>query len=84
MPNFRVPGIGFVGLGQMDPASQLVYSKAMGRAGGTRSARKRRSTTKANGTRKKKRTKSAARAARMVKGSAAAKRYMAKIRKLRK
>jgi len=81
-----VPSIGFVGLGQMDRASQLVYQKAMGARGGMRSAAKRRRNGKkkaaaANGSRKRRRSSTAKR---LVKGSAAAKRYMAKIRKKRK
>lgn len=85
----RVPGIGFIGLGQMDPASQLVFSKAFGtvrRNGGTR---KRRPSSRKRGTRKRRTRASAGASSRrrngkFVKGSAAAKRHMAKLRRMRK
>lgn len=89
MPNMRVPSIGFIGLGQMDPASQLVYSKAMGRTGGQRSARKRKRATtfkrprRVPGKAAKRHTRGKSNG-RLVKGSAAAKRRMAKLRRMRK
>lgn len=83
-----VPGIGYAGLGQTTRAAQLVFSRAMGgRARSTGSKRRRRRATaqssrgKRTATKKRRRS---SRAARLVKGSAAAKRYMAKIRKMRK
>lgn len=85
MPTPRVPGIGFIGLGQMDPANQLVFSQAFGRIGGKRSARKRR--TKAAAAPRRRRAKAKRRGrvnGRLKKGSAAAKRRMAKLRRMRK
>lgn len=82
-----VPPGGFAGFAQQTPATQQLFARA-GRKGGKRSAaaRKRRKTkakTKASPRRKRK-TARAKRPARLVKGSAAAKRYMASIRRKKK
>lgn len=84
-----VPGIGYAGLGQQNPANQLVFRKGMSRSGnGTRKRRSARVSVKrtpkkramkAHGTRRRR-----ANGKRLVKGSAAAKRRMAKIRKMRR
>lgn len=82
-----VPPNGFVGAGQQTMAAQLVGSRP-GATNGPR-RRKRKSSAKraparrrmAKASRKANRTK---RPARLVKGSAAAKRYMASIRRKRK
>jgi len=82
-----VPPGGFAGFAQQTPATQQLFARA-GKKGGKRSAatRKRRKTkgkVKASPRRKRK-TARAKRPARLVKGSAAAKRYMASIRRKRK
>ena len=76
-------------IGQMTPAAQLAVSQMNGgrraapkrrrRAAATAAPKRRRLLTKPRG-----RARSAARPARMVKGSAAAKRYMASLRKRRR
>lgn len=78
-----VPGIGYAGLGQQNPANQLVFRKGMGgRSGnGTRKRRTKKRAVKASGRR---RSTKRANGKRLVKGSAAAKRRMAKIRKMRR
>lgn len=83
--NIIVPPGGFAGFAQQTPATQALFQRA-GRKGGLRSARKRRSKAKTKTTRRKSVRKRAVRAkkARLVKGSAAAKRYMASIRRKRK
>jgi hypothetical protein len=82
-----VPPGGFAGFAQQTPATQQLFAKA-GRKGGKRSAatRKRRKTkAKAKASpRRKRKTARAKRPARLVKGSAAAKRYMASIRRKKK
>lgn len=80
-----IPPNGFAGQGQQTHANQLVPAAA----GMTRAPRKRRkksstrSSTRKRSTRKRS-TRKSKRPARLVKGSAAAKRYMAKIRRKRK
>lgn len=82
-----VPGLGYAGLGQMTRATQTLFSQAMrGRSTGARRARgtakkrpKKRAAKRASSKRSKR-----SKPARLVRGSAAAKRYMAKIRKMRK
>jgi hypothetical protein len=87
--NLIVPPGGFVAFGSQTPATQQLFAR-WGRIGGTRSAatRRRRKSKAAAPTRRRRRRSSSSsgkrRAARMVKGSAAARRYMAKIRKMRK
>jgi len=85
-----VPPGGFAGFAQQTPATQRLF-QAAGRVGGQRSAAKRRrkATAKraAPSTRRRKatgRVKARAGRARLVKGSAAAKRYMASIRRKRR
>lgn len=72
--------------GQMTPASQWELAKLNGRRGGLRSARRRRRKAKAAAPRRRRRRKTAGRArgGRLVKGSAAAKAYMARIRRKRR
>lgn len=79
------------GVGQMTPAQQHTLRKALGTArASTRGTRKRRAGGKKKRARaaapRKRRAKAAKRGGkkRLVKGSAAAKAYMAKIRKMRK
>lgn len=68
--------------GQQTAAARALASKRSGRIGGRRSAAKRR--RKAKVTRKTARRRTRSKSARLVKGSAAAKRYMASIRRKRK
>lgn len=77
--NYRLPG-GALSFANMNPAAQL------GLMGGMRSSAPRRRKAKATKAAKsRKRTKRAAsKPARLVKGSAAAKRYMASIRRKRR
>lgn len=79
-----VPPGGFAGFAQQTAATQAMFQRA-GRKGGKKSARRRKAKAKA-APRKRARRKTAngKRPARLVKGSAAAKRYMASIRKKRK
>ena len=70
-------------LGQSTAAMQWVFAKAAGRRGGKRSAAKRRRKARATAT-SRPRKRRASKARRLVKGSAAAKRYMASIRRKRK
>lgn len=90
---FIVPGIGYAGLGQQTAAAQQVFRQAMGSGGRVaRKGRKKRAARSAARrtarTRRTARSKSSSRSrskpARLVRGSAAAKRYMAKIRKMRR
>ena len=80
-----VPGLGYAGLGQQTAANALVFRKAMG---GVRSTgpRKRRTRAASAVPRKstRKRTRRSGGLARLRKGSAAAKRHMAKLRRMRK
>lgn len=84
-----VPPGGFAGFAQQTPATQALFQRA-GRVGGMRSAAKRRRRKKTAARAAPRRRKSVRRRAlrakkgRLVKGSAAAKRYMAKIRRKRK
>lgn len=84
-----IPPGGFAGFAQQTDATRLLFSRGV-RKGGTRMAgvrRKRRKKTAAKSTRRRTRTrarKSSKRPARLVKGSAAAKRYMASIRRKRR
>lgn len=72
--------------GQQTPAAQMMAAKRSGRVGGMRSARKRRKARAAAPTRGPARRRVARKRgkARLVKGSAAAKRYMASIRRKRR
>lgn len=82
-----IPPGGFAGFGQQSPATQQLFSQAA-RLGSTRTGpKRRRRKAKAKRAAPKRRRKTAAPRkgrARLVKGSAAAKRYMAKIRRKRK
>lgn len=69
--------------GQQTAAAQMMASKAMGRMGGRRSAKKRRK-AKAKAAPRARRKTARRSKARLVKGSLAAKRYMASIRRKRK
>jgi hypothetical protein len=71
--------------GQQTLAAQTLAAKASGRRGGMRSARKRRKARASVSAPRKRRSKARTRSkARLVKGSAAAKRYMASIRRKRR
>lgn len=88
MRSIVVPPGGFAGFAQQTPATQALFQRA-GRIGGKRSAakRKRKKSAKkrvARAAPKRRRRAKSKRPARLVKGSAAAKRYMASIRKRRK
>lgn len=88
VPNIIIPPGGFIGFGQQTAATQALFQRA-GRIGGMRSAakrRKRKKTASGKVSRRapQRRRRSSARPARLVKGSAAAKRYMARIRRKRK
>jgi len=79
-----VPPGGFAGFAQQTPATQALFQRS-GRVGGKRSAAKRKRAKKtAARAAPKRRRKRAGKKARLVKGSAAAKRYMASIRRKRK
>jgi hypothetical protein len=85
MSTLIVPPGGFAGFAQQTAATQALFQRA-GRTGGLRSARKRRrkSTKSRAAVPRKRRAKGRAKKARLVKGSRAAKAYMAKIRRKRK
>jgi len=81
-----VPPGGFAGNAQQTGATQLLFAKASGARGGRTTQRRRRKAKAAKrraspSTRKPR--KAGKRKARLVKGSAAAKRYMASIRRKR-
>jgi hypothetical protein len=80
-----VPPGGFAGFAQQTPATQALFQRA-GRPVRSSTRRKRRTKAKRAAAAPRKRTRRAKskRPARLVKGSAAAKRYMAKIRRKRK
>lgn len=73
-----------VGWGQQTPAMQTTARSAMGRAGSTGRRRKRRTKARRAAPRKRKTSSRRRTKARLVKGSRAAKAYMAKIRRKRK
>jgi len=89
-----VPPGGFAGFAQQTPATQRLFSQAAGRRGGLTTQRRRRRKSKAAAMPRRRRRRSTAsrrrvtrrsrRPARLVKGSAAAKRYMASIRRKRR
>ncbi len=82
-----VPPGGFAGFAQQTPATQELFRRA-GRLGGQRSAATRRrrkaKTARRSGSARRRRRAVSAKKGRLVKGSAAAKRYMARIRRMRK
>lgn len=83
---FIVPGIGYAGLGQQTAAAQQVFRQAMGgRSTRSTGARKRRRSA-GSATRRTRRATARKRGGgnKFTKGSAAAKRHMAKLRKMRK
>ena len=83
MPSQFIPPNGFAGFAQQTPAVQSIYRK--GRNGGSGRKRRRKAAKKAAGTaRRRVRRAAAGKAKRFTKGSAAAKRHMAKLRKMRK
>jgi hypothetical protein len=85
-PSIVVPPSGFAGNAQQTGATQLLFAKASGSRGGLTTQRRRRKAKAAKPRTRKtaKRAKRAGKKARLVKGSAAAKRYMASIRRKRK
>lgn len=85
-PAIIVPPSGFVGNAHQTGATQLLFAKASGARGGRTTQRRRRKAKAAKPRTRKTTAKRAKRAGkgRMVKGSAAAKRYMASIRRKRK
>jgi len=78
-----IPPGGFAGFAQQTPATQQLFARASGRRGGRTTQRRRRAKAKAAGAPRRRRAASR-RPARLVKGSAAAKRYMASIRRKRR
>lgn len=79
-----IANAGSVAVGQMTPAMQVLRQALTGRRT-TAKRRKRRTTAKSAPRKRKARAGGKKkRAARLVRGSAAAKRYMAKIRRMRK
>lgn len=82
-----MPTVYMQGIGQMTPAQQTVIRKAQGSNGGSRSMKRRTKKAKSTSTGKRKAKRAASggkKQNKFVKGSAAAKAYMAKIRKMRK
>lgn len=86
MASSIIPPGGFAGFSQMSSASRLALSQGVKstRSSGTKRRTKRSKRTKSKGPRTRKRAASSKKPARLVKGSAAAKAYMAKIRTKRK
>ena len=80
-----VPPGGMVGFGNQTPATQALWNQAAGKVngsrGGTRSAKRRKAKAKAAPARRRKRS---AKRKTLVKGSPAARRHMAKLRRMRK
>lgn len=82
-PRVYIPPNGFVGQGTQTAANQLVGAR--GSRTGTGRRRRKAAKKRAAPTRRRRAAKKrAGRAGRMVKGSAAAKRYMAKLRRMRR
>jgi len=83
-----VPPGGFAGFAQQTPATQALFQRAGRTNGGTVRRRKRRTKAKTKRAARARsaapRTRKRAKANRLVKGSRAAKAYMAKIRRKRK
>lgn len=78
-----VPPMGFAGFASMTQASQRALSAGMPRNGSGGTRRRKKKATR-SGSAKRKRSTVARKAKRLVKGSAAARAYMAKIRRKRK
>lgn len=79
VPSF-IPPNGFAGLAQQTPAVQSIYRR--GRSSG--GVRRRRRRGKATAARRRRRAAAGKRGGKFVKGSAAAKRHMAKLRRMRR
>lgn len=79
-----VPPGGFAGNAQQTGVTQLIFAKAAGSRGGRRSASRRRRKRKTASAPRRRRSSSRRSSSRLVKGSAAAKRHMARIRKMRR
>jgi len=82
-----IPPGGFAGMAQQTPATQQAFAQVAGRRGGQTTQRRRRRKAKASAAPRRRRKSSGRRRrgrAHLVKGSAAAKRYMAKIRRKRR
>lgn len=77
-------GFGQQGWNQQTPAVQTMIAQAFGTAKRATSTKRRKKATKKAAPRRKASAKRKAKPARLVKGSAAAKRYMASIRKKRR
>lgn len=82
IPRLGLNGIG--GIGQMTAGARGVLQKARGAMGGGGKRRKKKAAAKSAGGGKRKRKKKSSGGGMLKKGSAAAKAYMAKIRKMRK
>lgn len=80
-----IPPGGFAGFAQQTPATQQLFQRA-GKLGGQRSAAKRRRSKKkaAAAPARKRKTRARRAGAKLVKGSAAAKRHMARLRNMRR
>jgi len=78
-----VPPGGFAGFSQMTQASQRALGTGA-RSNGNGTRRRKRKASTRSGSAKRKRSTMAKKAKRLVKGSAAAKAYMAKLRRKRK
>lgn len=84
MPSF-VPPNGFFGFAQQTPAAQALYRRTTKSSGGRRRKKKRAASVKrARRIPGKSARRSTRGASKFTKGSAAAKRHMAKLRKMRK
>lgn len=83
---FVVPPGGFAGNAQQTGATQLLFAKATGARGGRTTQRRRRKAkaSKRRASPSKRKARKTGKKARLVKGSPAAKRYMASIRRKRK
>lgn len=79
-----VPPGGFAGFSQMTQASQRALGSAVGRSNGTKTRRRRKSAKTKTARAKTRTRRSNKRRGKLVKGSAAAKRFMANLRKRRK
>lgn len=80
-----VPPGGFAGFAQQTPATQALFARAGARGGRmTQRRRRRKAAAAARSAPRRKRSARRRGRARLVKGSAAAKRYMAKIRRKRR
>lgn len=82
LPRLGLMGIG--GISQMTPAAASVLSRVRGMSNGTKKRRRKSSAAKSTTKRRKKKAARARKGSKLKKGSAAAKAYMAKIRKMRK